>query len=809
MTNRSPVPTPNSLDVRSMNTPSIAPTIQTSESQELGGIGIVLQPSRSNPQNMEIMHLFNGGPAQTSGLVAVGDVQFALTRAIAISQRSDSLEVTSQPITTSEYGKIGSHQVGEEKTAPVPTEIPVVSSGKISTFSAVAEHSTINSNSVKAPWSSSPKSNFYRADISGIGDAVSESERHSARSIDNKKGKRSKESLRTITAIPEYSNFSQEELRASYYLEKMTETTSVNPPGYMKQKPVTAQSEPSVSNNTESVAPSVSMDEQKKIGISEDEKASFVAWKVQQERELEEKRLQQEHLFAEQMKIAADLEKQQSELLQKQMALEQKEKEIQDMMSVSNGRSFKEAGDVEVQVKMPVDDRSKRAPTDEELTEAALAMLPSALDDIRLGSQSATAAIRKSHHTELEVSQKELDILDFESKRTEHSLNDSMAENMQSVSPELVSLTLDLEYDQFLSTVARKSAFQNQLKKDIVSALNTDEHRVVIIALNRGSIIAEICLMPAQGDSDTMRDNRTPKVLAYELAAQVSDPSSALRAAITTKKACRAILRGPPGPNQIIQDTVKISTICSPRGSLSTEISPSKPEIPSRWAVLDRNDIADEREMSAYLLNNERSKSNLPESSLTGSWNYDAVTDGLLPSPSRIQSKSPGQRSSDPLYASLPAFSDPVHATGTSPLQSALSPQFMPSIFASAGAYSTTSSMSLPGAGEKLLSLGEKVIEALASTGTDLLKRGRYQQARKYLKEALDGSKSLQAAGHTVPSNLTFKIFDGLAIVGNLEQDEPFIIAEDSEKLNLWSSNGMTSRLLQKEMLRFVEMSRD
>lgn len=137
--------------------------------------------------------------------------------------------------------------------------------------------------------------------------------------------------------------------------------------------------------------------------------------------------------------------------------------------------------------------------------------------------------------------------------------------------------------------------------------------------------------------------------------------------------------------------TASVTIIC--------QISPSKPEIPSRWAVLDRNDIADEREMSAYLLNNERSKSNLPESSLTGSWNYDAVTDGLLPSPSRIQSKSPGQRSSDPLYASLPAFSDPVHATGTSPLQSALSPQFMPSIFASAGAYSTTSSMSLPGAG--------------------------------------------------------------------------------------------------------------
>lgn len=54
---------------------------------------------------------------------------------------------------------------------------------------------------------------------------------------------------------------------------------------------------------------------------------------------------------------------------------------------------------------------------------------------------------------------------------------------------------------------------------------------------------------------------------------KVSDPSSALRAAITTKKACRAVLRGPPGPNQIIQDTVKISTICSPRGSLSTEVS--------------------------------------------------------------------------------------------------------------------------------------------------------------------------------------------------------------------------------------------
>ena len=43
----------------------------------------------------------------------------------------------------------------------MPTEIPVVSSGKISTFSAVAEHSTINSNSVKAPRSSSPKSSKF------------------------------------------------------------------------------------------------------------------------------------------------------------------------------------------------------------------------------------------------------------------------------------------------------------------------------------------------------------------------------------------------------------------------------------------------------------------------------------------------------------------------------------------------------------------------------------------------------------------------------------------------------------------------
>eukprot|EP00960_Hanusia_phi_P041299 754934-Hanusia_phi.AAC.2 len=879
---------------RSGNTLNSAPSMQMSENQEMGGIGIVLQPSRSNSSNMEIMHLFNGGPAQTSGLVAVGDIiksidgvailgmslEMVVSRLkgpkgtrVELEVLRDGQIVTSH-LAAAEYGKPATYQVGEEKTAPVPSDIPVVSSGQISTFPVTLEQSTINSNPMKPAGSTSPKSS--------IGDAASESERHSTRSIENKKGKRSKESLRTITANPEYSSFSQEELRASYYLEKMTEATSVNPPGYiLKSKSVSAQGstlppisesstpksgsisspslqsaapaptpvkvlqsstpasppinpfapsaiyrapsptslstlsndavqigqiahlESNVPNKVETAASTLSVKHLSDSAAEEEERAAFAAWKEQQERELEEKRLHQESLFAEQMKIAADLEKQQTELLQKQMALEQKEREIQDLISLSSSKSFKaDASEIDIPQHERIDDSSKRVPTDEELTEAALAMLPSALDDIRLGPQNSI--LSESHYSALEKSQRGSEVSEFEERRAANAWNDSTNENESPILPELVSLTLDLEYDQFLSTVARKAAFQNQLKKDIVSALNTDDQRVLIISLHRGSIIADICLMPANGDSNATRDNRTPKVLAYELAAQVSDPLSPLRAAITTKKACRAILRGPPGPHQIVEDNVKISTICSPRGSLSTEISPSKPEIPSRWAVLDRIEKAEEREMSAHFLNNERSKANFPESSLTGSWNYDAVTDGLLPSPSRTQSKSPGRRSSDPLYTSLPPFPDPLHhPSGTSPSQSALSPQLVPSIFSSAGAHSTISTMSLPGAVTQVSSRASfadeplplattdvKVIEALASTGTDLLKRGRYQQARKYLKEALDGSKSLQASGHVVPSDLTFKIFDGLAIVGNLEQDESCTDAERSEKINLWSSNG-------------------
>lgn len=195
--------------------------------------------------------------------------------------------------------------------------------------------------------------------------------------------------------------------------------------------------------------------------------------------------------------------------------------------------------------------------------------------------------------------------------------------------------------------------------------------QVLILSLEPGSVVVEMCLLPAlrvQSNAATS-DTRAPKMLAYELAAQVSDPSSKLHQALTTRHAVKAALKGPLGRTQQ-EAHVKITTMCTPRGSLSAYILPSTSppsaspahqlaEIPERWQVLPRPGISSGSSPpgssypDAYTHHYPQSHpynnaiaatygtlassagsdygSRSPLSALTGAWEYDPIMDGLLP----------------------------------------------------------------------------------------------------------------------------------------------------------------------------------
>jgi hypothetical protein len=103
---------------------------------------------------------------------------------------------------------------------------------------------------------------------------------------------------------------------------------------------------------------------------------------------------------------------------------------------------------------------------------------------------------------------------------------------------------------QVASSESRKSFFQRQLQQDLASAISADLRQVLVLNLQRGSVVVDICLLPplrngggAGGGRGGGNDMRTPKILAYELAAQVSDPSSRLHSALTTRHAVKALLK--------------------------------------------------------------------------------------------------------------------------------------------------------------------------------------------------------------------------------------------------------------------------
>ena len=138
-------------------------------------------------------------------------------------------------------------------------------------------------------------------------------------------------------------------------------------------------------------------------------------------------------------------------------------------------------------------------------------------------------------------------------------------------------------HTQVGATEARKSFFQRQLRQDVAAALSADLRQVLVLNLEPGSIVVDICLLPAlPGPSaSAVADERSPKILAYELAAQVSDPGSKLHKALTTRHAIKAVLKGALGNSQQ-EAYVKIATLCTPRGSLSAHMLPTRTRSPPR-----------------------------------------------------------------------------------------------------------------------------------------------------------------------------------------------------------------------------------
>ena len=93
------------------------------------------------------------------------------------------------------------------------------------------------------------------------------------------------------------------------------------------------------------------------------------------------------------------------------------------------------------------------------------------------------------------------------------------------------SLTIDEDYDQHVgpSNGPRAAAYAANLTSAIAESLNISQSRVLVGALMRGSVVAEIIISGPQGGS-----------LVRELAKQAKDPASRLRRAIPGARSCVA-----------------------------------------------------------------------------------------------------------------------------------------------------------------------------------------------------------------------------------------------------------------------------
>jgi C-terminal processing protease CtpA/Prc len=98
-----------------------------------------------------------------------------------------------------------------------------------------------------------------------------------------------------------------------------------------------------------------------------------------------------------------------------------------------------------------------------------------------------------------------------------------------------VSLSLDEDYDALVTSPERLQAFNIHFKTDVAAAVGASVGRIQLVGLQRSEgIIVDLNIFPDAAD------DRTPKQLAAELAAQVADPRSLLRNSASTRRVNRA-----------------------------------------------------------------------------------------------------------------------------------------------------------------------------------------------------------------------------------------------------------------------------
>ena len=104
-----------------------------------------------------------------------------------------------------------------------------------------------------------------------------------------------------------------------------------------------------------------------------------------------------------------------------------------------------------------------------------------------------------------------------------------------------VKMTLDEDYNQLLSTPAKRLQMERMIKEDVADSLRVPRTRIHVVKLEQGSIEAYINILP----SERKNGGPTPDELADMLISQVSDTSSKLRRQMSTRRASR-IVKCPP-----------------------------------------------------------------------------------------------------------------------------------------------------------------------------------------------------------------------------------------------------------------------
>ena len=142
-----------------------------------------------------------------------------------------------------------------------------------------------------------------------------------------------------------------------------------------------------------------------------------------------------------------------------------------------------------------------------------------------------------------------------------------------------VKMTLEEDYAQLLKTPAKRQQMERMIKEDVADALRVPRTRIQVVALEQGSIVALLNILPSERKNAGVATVPTPNELADMLIAQVADSDSKLRRAMSTRRASKVVKCAPLQPS------------CDGVPSTQAIMTPLKP-VP-KDAITEGNDIVD------------------------------------------------------------------------------------------------------------------------------------------------------------------------------------------------------------------------